>query len=210
MAAWAHRNSCLQDCSVDFWEKKRNSELFSSLRRDSTRPSQNKRMWKRVLSLRCEWIKTSLALKSGIKLKYGNSSNVNIKGKFHSVLNCLVKYSGPSVPWSSCKKPDVIPNPGSSSHGEEGKMKEIKVLDAREVILVCSLPSSCDATGKGRKMPFWGEIGKSKVTGFPMAANHPSGFIGIYSFLFPTGIFMEKKRRNFFFSVQSYVKAAPF
>lgn len=47
---------------------------------------------------------------------------VNIKGKFHPV---------PSVPWSSCENPNGIPNPGSSSHGEGGKVEEIKVLDAR-------------------------------------------------------------------------------
>lgn len=91
MAAWARRSSCLQNF---FGGKKGNSELFSSLLRDSDRPSPKKlkkRLWKWVLSLRHEWTETSLALKSGIKLKYGNSSNVwvNIKGKFHTVFNCL-------------------------------------------------------------------------------------------------------------------------
>lgn len=88
-------------------------------------------------------------------------------------------------------------------------MKKIEVLDAREAILVCALPPSWDATGKGQKTAFSGEIGKSKVTDFPVTAKPPLGLIGIYLLFIPTGIFMEK-RRNFFFSMQSCGKAAPF
>lgn len=88
----------------------------------------------------------------------------------------------PSVPPGSCEKPNGIPNPGSSSLGERGKIKKIKVLDAREEILVCALSLSWDAPGKSQKMSFSAEIRKAKVTDFPVAANRPLGFIGIYNF----------------------------
>lgn len=77
-------------------------------------------------------------------------------------------------------------------------MKEIKVLDAREVILVCSLPLIGDATGKGQKMPLSGEMGKSKVTNFPMAANHPSAFIGFFFFFNFQQEYLPKKKNLFF------------
>lgn len=41
-------------------------------------------------------------------------------------------------------------------------MKEIKVLDAREVTLFCNLPLSCDATRKDQIMLFSGGTGKNK------------------------------------------------